>query len=393
MSGALDGVRILDLDCDLSGSYACMLLGDMGAEVVKIEPVGGNERREDPAFRLWNRGRRSVAADLDKAEGKAVLRRLVADCDVVVETLRASEAQQRAVDYDSLVPSNPHLVYCAMPPFGESGPLADLPADDGVVNAYSGVYGDQGGVGQPPIYLHLPIASYGAAFLAAFGISAALYTRQMSGQGQKLEVPWYNGSVAMQSGNIVDGPAVRSWLREARGQQGANPAYQLYECQDEWMILGAGNATFWNKLCIALEVEYLVEDPRFEDAPWNIPVEHREPLRSLLSEKFRQRPREYWLQRLSDYDVPCAPVESREWFTTHPQVVHNGILVEVDDPVLGRSTQMGLPLTLHETPGRVAPPVPGLGQHTREMLSELGYDADEISNMSAQGVIKELEHL
>ena len=393
MSGALDGVRILDLDCDLSGSYACMLLGDMGAEVVKLEPVGGNERRADPAFRLWNRGRRSVAADLHKAEGKAVLRRLVEDCDVVVETLRASEARRLTIDYDSLVPFNPRLVYCAMPPFGEAGPLADLPADEGVVNAYSGVYGDQGGVGQPPMFVHLPIASYGSAFLASFGISAALYTRQMTGRGQKLEVPWYNGSVAMQSGTIVAGPAVRSWVREASGQQGANPAYQLYQCQDGWMILGAGNATFWNKLCIALEVEYLVEDPRFEDAPWNIPVEHREGLRSLLSEKFRQRPREYWLQKLSAYDVPCAPAESREWFTRHPQVVHNGILVEVDDPVLGPSTQMGLPLTFRETPGRVAPPAPGLGQHTREVLSELGYDDDEISNMSAQGVIKELEHL
>ena len=387
MSGPLEGVRVVDIDCDLAGAYACMLLADLGAEVIKVEPPESESREAAPVFRLWNRGRKSVAFDLRSPESGEFLRRLLGSTDVLVETLTPGEARRLAIDYDSLASISERLVYCAMPPFGEAGPLADLPADEGVVSAYSGVYGDQGSVGQPPIYVHLPVASFGAAFLAAFAITSALYTRESTGRGQKIEVPLYNGSVAMQSGTIVSGPSVRSWLREAIGQQGANPVYRLYRCRDSWMMVAAGNGTFWNKLCIALEMEELVEDTRFEGAPWNIPVEHRHYLVSLLSEKFRQQSRDYWIERLAAYDVPVAPAESRESFARHPQVLHNGILVDIDDPVLGPTRQIGLPVVLHQTPGRVSEPAPGLGQHTDEVLSGLGYRADEVRRLADRAVV------
>ena len=388
MSGALDGIKIVDLCRDLAGSYACMLLGDMGAEVTKVEAVDGDPSRTDPAFQLWNRGRRSVAMDIRTAEGRTVLERLVARSDVLVETFPPGEARDLAIDYDTLSPLNPRLVYCALPPFGESGPLVDLPADDGVVSAYAGLYGDQGGEGQPPVFVHLPIASYGTAFMATLAISSALYTREMDGQGQKVEVPWYGGNLAMQSGTIITGPNVWHWARGIRGQQGANPCYRLYQCQDEWLFIACGTVTFWHKLCIAFGIEHMVEDPRFEDAPWNISPEHREALSSIIEEALREKPRSYWLDYLAANDVPCAPAETRERFVDDPQVKHNEILAEIDDPVLGDTIQMGLPVRLYETPGAVGAPAPRLGQHTGETLSLLGYSPHQARSLADQGVIK-----
>ena len=164
MHGALEGIRIIDLCRDMAGSYACMLLGDMGAEVIKVEPVGGDAMRREPEFHLWNRGRRSLALDFQSHEGRDVFERLVSQSDVLVETFLAKEAHELGLDYDTLSAINPKLIYCAMPPFGDSGPLADFPADEGIVAAYSGIYGDQGGGGGfPPIFVHLPFVSYGTA--------------------------------------------------------------------------------------------------------------------------------------------------------------------------------------------------------------------------------------
>lgn len=388
MAGPLDGIKIIDLCRDLAGAYACMLLGDMGAEVTKVEPVDGDPMRSEPAFQLWNRGRRSVAVDIQTREGREVLEGLVARCDVLVETFLASEALELGVDYERLGLLNPGLIYCALPPFGDSGPLAHLPADDGVVSAYAGLYGDQGGQDQPPVFVHLPIVSYGTAFLAAFATSSALYTREMSGHGQKVEVPWYGGIVAMKSGSIVSGPNVTHWTRGASSPRGANPLYRLYKCEDEWLLIACGNATFWNKLCIALGLEHLVEDPRFADAPWNIPLEHREPLSSIIGDVLAERPRAYWLEHLLDHDVPCAPVESRETFGHHPQVEHSGILVEADDPILGATRQMGVPVRLWETPGSAGSPAPAAGEHTGEILAWLGYSAEKMESLAEQGIIR-----
>ena len=389
MPGPLDGLKIVDICRDLAGSYACMLLGDMGAQVIKVEPVDGDPFRSDASFHLWNRGRLSLAADIQTVEGHDVLGRLVTRCDVLVETYLSREARALAIEYDTLALVNPRLIYCAIPPFGESGPLADLPSDDGVVNAYAGVYGDQGGEGNPPIFVHLPIASYGTAILAAFAVSIALYAREMSGQGQKIEVPWYAGAVAMQSGSVVTGPDITYyWARGVRSQLGINPVYRLYECQDGWLFLACGNTVFWNKLCIAMGTERLLEDPRFEDAPWNIPMEHRESLSSLLGNAFREKPVAYWLKHLTQHDIPCTAVETREQFALHPQVKHNGILVETDNPLLGRIVQMGLPVNLHETPGGVGGPAPMPGQHTGEIMAWLGYSSHQVDDLSRQGVIK-----
>jgi crotonobetainyl-CoA:carnitine CoA-transferase CaiB-like acyl-CoA transferase len=251
--------------------------------------------------------------------------------------------------------------------------VADLPADDGVVNAYAGVYGDQGGWQEPPIYVHLPIASYAAAFLAALGIGAALYARQSTGRGQKVDISMLAACLAMQTGSIVVGPRVRSWARDARGQQGANPVYRLYQASDEWLFIACGNVTFWNKLCLALDRVEWLEDQRFDGAPWNIPLENRDALRDMIAEIMRTKTRAEWLAHLTANDVPCAPVQTREQFAKHPQVLHNGVLTESPDRVLGPMKAIGLPIKFYDTPGAPGNPAPKPGEHTTEVFKELGY--------------------
>ena len=387
MSGALHGTTIIDLCRDMPGSYACMLLGDMGAEVIKIEPADGDPARSDPTFRLWNRGRKSLAVDIRSTEGRDIFARLIARSDVLVETYMARETRELGVDYDTVGPSNPGLVYCAMPPFGESGPLADVPADEGVVAAHAGIYADQGGHGRPPMFVGLPIVSYGAAFLAAFAVASALYTREIDGLGQKVEVPWYGGGVAMQSGSIVAGPNIVNWARSAQHQPGANPVYRLYRCRDDWIVIACATTAFWNKLCIALEVEHLVEDPRYADAPWNIPVEHQEFLSSLIGESLERRPRAHWLEYLAAHDVPCAPAGPREDFVRHPQLLHNKMLVEERNPDLGLTRQIGVPVKLYETPGTPGMPTPRAGQDTDGLLSGLGYLVQQVGSLADRRVI------
>jgi crotonobetainyl-CoA:carnitine CoA-transferase CaiB-like acyl-CoA transferase len=373
MPGPLHGVKIIDLSRDLAGSYACMLLGDMGAEVTKVEDVDGDPLRSEPSFQLWNRGRRSVALSLRSPQGREVFHRLVARSDVLVETFLSAEARELGVDFGTLAPLNHGLVYCALPPFGETGPLAGRQADDGTVSAYVGVYGDQGGDAREPMYVYFPMVSYGTAFLASFAISSALYAREMTGEGQKVEVPWYAAAVAMQSGSIVTGPNVTYWGEALQGRLGANPAYSLYRCRDGWLSIACGNTLFWNRLCIALGLEHLVEDSRFQDAPWSIPVEHRDKLWAVFAEKFEQRPRNHWLELLTSYDVPGALVETQEKFIGHPRVENNRMFAEVDDPVLGKTVQMALPVKFSETPGAVGKPAPALGQDTEEIMAKLGH--------------------
>jgi len=166
------------------------------------------------------------------------------------------------------------------------------------------------------------------------------------------------------------------------------PAYRLYQCQDEWLFLACGNPTFWNKLCIALNREDLVADSRFADAPWAIvEEEHRDALTNILGDTLRQKPREYWLRLFEAADVPCAPVSRREEFMEDPQVQHNQMIVEIDDPQLGKTRQMGIPVTIVDSPGSIRGPAPQLGEHSQAVLRELGYGDERIGQLKDKGIV------
>ncbi|MBM3944529.1 MAG: CoA transferase [SAR202 cluster bacterium] len=373
-SGPLKGTRIIDLATGVPGAYTAMLLGDMGADVVRVEFAGRTADSERPDFRLWNRGKRSVTVDAASEAGLEVVRRLAAHSDVLVTP---SQGLPAALTYDALKAVNERLVYCLITPYGDGGPLDAAPADDGTVSAFAGMYGDQGGWQEPPVYVLLPITSYATAFVASLGISAALHAREKTGRGQRVEVPMMAACLAMQTGSIVSGPRVRTWARDARGQQGINPVYRLYKASDRWLFIACGNVVFWNKLCLAFDRIDWLEDPRFEGAPWNIPVEHRDALTAMMADIVKTRTRAEWLTYLSENDIPCAPVLSREEFVKHPQVVHNAILAETADPVLGPMRAMTVPVKFYGTPGAPGGPAHAPGQDTASVLAELGLGGKE----------------
>src|SRR5712691_10122452 len=372
MASALDGVRIIELTQDIAGPYTGMLLAEQGAEVIKVEPPQGDRARGTPGFHVWNRSKRSVIADPTTPEGREFIHRLVSTADVVLIDSQPGGAETRGLTYEALSQDNLGLIYCYLPAFGSEGPHARRFAADTLVAAVSGLLGSQWSHRDGGVYLVIPIASYGAAFVASSSIVAALCEREHSGKGQKLEVSWLAGAFAMQTGTILYHPELLRLFSGRLNPLGPIPVYRLYQAQDDWLFVACGNTTFWNKFCLALQQPEWVSDPRYEKAPWGIIPEDRDELAEKIAPIIAGKSREEWLRILREHDVPCAPVTSRQDFIAHRQTVHNGMRVELDDPQLGKTVQMGVPVRLYQTPGAIKGPAPLLGQHTEEVKASLG---------------------
>ncbi|MBI3303486.1 MAG: CoA transferase [Deltaproteobacteria bacterium] len=372
MVSALDGVRIIELAQGIAGPYTGMLLAEQGAEVIKVEPPHGDKARGTPGFHVWNRSKRSIIADPATREGQELIRRLSATADVVLIDSQPGDAEALGLGYEALSQDNPGLLYCHLPAFGSKGPHASRYPDDTLVAAVSGLLGSQWSHRDGGVYLVLPIASYGAAFVASGSITAALFEREHSGKGQKIEVSWLAGAFAMQTGTILYHPELLRLFSGRLNPLGPIPVYRLYKAQDDWLFVACGNTTFWNKFCLALEHPEWVSDPRYEKAPWGIVPDDRDELAEKVAPIIATKPREEWLRILREHDVPCAPVTSRQEFIEHPQTIHNGMRVELHDPELGKTVQMGVPVHLYQTPGAIKGPAPLLGQHSEEVKASLG---------------------
>lgn len=374
----LDGIRVVDLTSYIAGSYAAMMLADLGARVVKVESLRGDSFRELPGFYGWNRGKRSIAVNLKAPEGRAIVERLVAEGDVVMENMRAGVAERLGLGEARLRALNPRLIYCSITAFGSTGPYVDRPAFDPVLQAMGGVMALQG-FGGPPQYLRIPVTDYYAAALAAQAILAALFVRERTGRGQRVETSLLHAVLALQSGHVVDYPGKPPLGRD-------NPTYRLYQAADgEWLFLACGNQTFWAKLCAALGLEHLADDPRF--ASWLLRLDNREALLPLLEATFRSRPRQHWVEVLAAHDIPAAPVQPLTEFMQDPAVRHHDMIHEYDHPEVGRLRLIGQPLLFSETRSRDPGPPPTLGQHTDEVLQELGYDAPTIRDLRQRGIL------
>ena len=237
-SGPYVGLKVLDLDSDLAGSYASMMMSDLGADVTRINLGFSEIDYSEPMFNLWNRGKRYIDADLKSNEDMENILNLAYSSDVVINTYRPSLKTNQTIELDLMTLKQSNVVYCLISPFGETGPLAKHPGGEGVVSNHVGLYGDQGGWEQPPVFIHLPVATYGAAFLSVNGIGAALWSRNKHKLGLKLNISLYDSAIAMFSGSMVLSPNVTPWIRYAKDQKGANPVYRLYQCSDnEWIFI------------------------------------------------------------------------------------------------------------------------------------------------------------
>src|SRR5438876_665104 len=372
MPGPLDGIAVVDLTSYIAGSYAGMMLADMGARVTKVEALAGDSFRELPGFYGWNRGKRSIAVDLKTPAGCQIVEQLAERSDVFMENMRPGVADRLGVGYERLHALNPRLVYSSVTAFGSTGPYADRPGFDPLLQAMSGVQALQG-FGGPPQYLRVAITDYYAAALTAQAILAGLFVRERTGRGQRVETSLLHASLALQSGNVVDYPGKQSMFRD-------NPTYRLYQGSDgEWFFLACGNQTFWVKLCAALDLRDLADDPRF--ASWLLRLDNREVLLPLLEKRFAAEPRAHWLSVLAAHDIPAAPVQTLKDFMDDPAVRHLEMIREYDHPELGRLRLMGMPLVFSESPTRDGGRPPLLGEHTEAILGDLGYDAAAIDDL------------
>ncbi|MBI1846435.1 MAG: CoA transferase [Candidatus Rokubacteria bacterium] len=374
----LDGIRIVDLTSYIAGSYAAMMLADLGATIVKVESLAGDSFRELPGFHGWNRGKRSIALDLKTAEGRAVVERLAAQGDVVMENMRPGVADRLGVGYERLRAANPRLIYCSVTAFGSTGPYIERPGFDPLLQAMAGVMTLQG-FGGPPQYLRVAVTDYFTAALAAQAVLAALFARERTGLGQRVETSLLQGVMALQSGSIVDYPGKTSVFRD-------NPTYRLYECQDGlWFFLACGNQSFWVKLCRALGLEHLADDPRF--ASWLKRLDNREALLPIFEQAFRSRPRQAWLEVLAAHDIPAGPVQPLAEFMEDPAVRHLDMLHDYEHPELGHLRLMGQPWRFSATPVTDPGRPPLLGEHGEQILRELGYDRAAIAGLRERGVL------
>ncbi|HEY8490241.1 MAG TPA: CoA transferase [Dehalococcoidia bacterium] len=378
MPSVFEGVRVIDWSQGIAGPVAALLLAEQGADVVKVEPPGGDRARGLPGFHVWNRSKRGVTADPASDGGRETLRRLARAADVLVADAAPPELARLGLTYEDLAAENPALIFCHVPPYGSRGPHAGRPPLDDLAAALNGLMGTQWSTRGGPVYLVSPIGSYGTALLAAGAVSAALYAREHTGRGQRLEVSWIAGGLALETGAAIRGASVQ---RVSSGAMAADPAtnnplgpvpvYRLFQAADgRWLFIACGNATFWSRLALVLDRPDLLADPRYAAAPWGIPPEHRLELAGLVQAAIATRPREEWLRILEEADIPCAPVLTRAEFMEDPQVRHLGLRVEVEDPELGHTVQVGVPVEFRGMPGAVRGPAPRLGQHTAEVLAD-----------------------
>lgn len=371
MAGALAGIRVLECAQGIAAPYTGMLLAEQGAEAIKIEHPQGDSMRDTPGFHIWNRSKRSIVADLSSQSGRQLFQQLVSESDILITDHKPGTETALGLSYDALREENPGLIYCHMPAFGTTGPHTERYADDALVAAFGGLHGSQWSHRDGGVYLVVPIASYGAAFIASGAICAALFERQRSQKGQQLEVSWLAGVFAMQTGATLYHPDMLRLFSSRQDPLGPIPVYRLYKASDDWLFVACGNTTFWNKFCLALEHPEWTADPRYEKAPWGIRPEDGQELAATISAIMETKSREEWLGILREKDVPSAPVMSRQEFIEHPQVIHNGMRVEVEDPELGPTIQMGVPIRMSDTPGSITSPAPVLGQHADELQSGL----------------------
>jgi crotonobetainyl-CoA:carnitine CoA-transferase CaiB-like acyl-CoA transferase len=375
----LDGIRVVDLTSYIAGSYAAMMLADLGAAVVKVESLEGDSFRELPGFFGWNRGKRSVALNLKTGEGREIVERLARTSDVLMENWRPGVADRLGVGHARLGPLNPKLIYCSVTAFGSTGPYADRPGFDPILQALGGLMTLQG-FGGPPKYLRTAPTDYYTAALATQAVLAALFVRERTGRGQRIETSLLRGVMALQSGIAIDYPGKPTMIRE-------NPTYRLYQAGDgEWFFLACGNQSFWVKLCSALGMEEFAGDPRF--ASWMLRLQNNEALLPIIEKRFAEKPRAQWLELLAAHDIPAGPVKTVQEFMNDPAVQHHDMVHDYDHPEVGRLRVMGQPLVFHDTPARDPGPPPTLGQHTDEVLKATGYDAAAIADLRARNVVR-----
>ena len=384
----LQGVRVVDLTRILSGPFCTLLLADMGAEVIKVEPPGGDPLRAQGViveglswyFAAFNRNKRSIVLDLRSAAGKEALRRLIVTADVVVDNFRPGVMADLGLDWPQLSALRPGIIHTSVTGFGERGPYADRPAFDFIAQAMSGFMSCNGTLETGPMRSGAPISDLVAGLYAALGTVAALYQRTQTGQGERVGVAMVDGLLSLGAFLNTNFLATGQLPGPTGNDHALVAPYGLFTAQDGEIAIAPSNDGVYVKFLQVLELEALLDHPDFRTN--DLRVQHRTTINALINARIAQAPKAYWIETLNAAGVPCGVVMNLADVFADPQTLSQEMVMTVPHPGHGAVKMTGFPLKFHEAPCTVRYLVPELGVHTTTVLRALGYSAPEITTLS-----------
>lgn len=380
MAGALENIRVLDLSRVLAGPYCTMILGDLGAEVIKVEAPGGSDetRKWGPPFQhevsayylSANRNKKSITVDLKSTEGIEIIKSLVQESDVIINNFKSGTMKRFGLDYETLAALNPGIVYCSITGFGETGPQKDMPGYDFIIQAMSGLMSITGDEESGPQKVGVAITDVLTGLYACIGIQGALLERTLSGKGQKLDLSLYDSAVSSLV-NVGSNYLMSGKVPTALGNHHANIVpYQTFRTLDGEMVIAVGNDSQFDRLCSILEKPQLRTDERFQTNPDR--VQHRDTLVPLLQEAFLTNTTAYWQGKCQENNIPCGPIQTIKDVASDPQLRARDMFIDYQHPTAGAIKMIGSPLKLSRTPVTIRHHPPDAGEHNEDIVTRLG---------------------
>ncbi|WLR52030.1 CaiB/BaiF CoA-transferase family protein [Bacillus tianshenii] len=395
MSGALEGIKVVDLSRVLAGPYCTMTLGDLGAEIIKVEAPGGSDdtRYWGPPFKgsesayylCTNRNKRAITLNLKSEQGIAVLKKLLADADVVIENFKNGTMAKWGLSYEEMKELNPRIIHCSITGFGRNGPYSHLPGYDFIIQAMAGLMSITGSEESGPMKVGVAISDIITGLNATIGILAALQERNVSGEGQSVDISLYDSQISALA-NVASNYLISKSVPGLLGNQHPNIVpYQPFPTKDGQMVVAVGNDGQFRKLCKVLKVEHLASDERF--ATNTSRLSYREELVEMLGVEMKKRSAREWLLDLNEAGIPAGPIQNMEELFADPQVEARQMVYTVDHPAVGEVQLVGSPLKLSKTPVQVRRHPPLAGEHTQEVLTELGYSEEDVHALFENNII------